>query len=200
MRSQLASKAGPARSKARWSRALDDWAVTLRWMKTDQASLGAVLGLARALDPDPQRDRLRADVSRPDLKASREAQLALARLADLPAATALLLAQVLNLANETTAAMAMLQEAVMRHPENSWLAYELAGRLRQQSPPRTDEAIRYYSVARALRPELVFELGATLRANGRLREAVAVLRDLVRRRPDAARVRIELAVAPERAG
>ncbi len=190
---RLKGRPGPVQSEV--VAALDDWAVTLRWMKTDQASLGAVLGLARALDPDPQRDRLRADVSRPDLKASRESNLAMARLADLPAATALLLAHVLVLANETTAAMAMLQDAVMRHPENPWLAYELAGRLRQQTPPRTDEAIRYYSVARALRPELVFELGATLRANDRLREAVAVLRDLVRRRPDAARVRIELAIA-----
>ena len=115
--SALKGRPGPVQSEV--VAALDDWAVTLRWMKTDQASLGAVLGLARALDPDPQRDRLRACVSLPDLKVCRESNLAMARIADLPAATALLLTHVLILENETTAAMAMLQEAVMRHPGES---------------------------------------------------------------------------------
>jgi hypothetical protein len=58
-----------------------------------------------------------------------------------------------------------------------------------------EEAIRHYSVARALRPELGFELGAFLRLEGHPSEAVAVLQGLVRRRPDVARFRTELAVA-----
>jgi tetratricopeptide (TPR) repeat protein len=170
-------------------------------MKADPGSLTAVLGLARALDPDLQRDRLRADLGGPDLKANRETHRAMARSTDLPAATALLLAQVLIQANDTTATIAILQEAAMQHPQEPWIAYELGNRLRQQSRSRKDEAIcydeaiRYYSVARALRPELAYQLGGTLRESGRLREAVVVVRDLVRRRPEAARFRMELAVA-----
>src|SRR5262249_49935049 len=95
--------------------ALDDWALTLRRLKTDPDRLGAVLGLARAVDPDPQRDRLRADLGRPDRKPNRETLRAMARSGDLPAATALLLAQALIEADETPAAIALLRDAAAQH-------------------------------------------------------------------------------------
>jgi tetratricopeptide (TPR) repeat protein len=63
-----------------------------------------------------------------------------------------------------------------------WVNYNLARLLEQLHPPRKEEAIRFYSVARALRPETAHMLAHTLKDRGREDEAVVVLRDLKGRR------------------
>jgi superkiller protein 3 len=48
----------------------------------------------------------------------------------------------------------------------------------QLHPPQTEEAVRFYSVARALQPETAHELAHALESRGRGDEAVVVFRDL----------------------
>jgi tetratricopeptide (TPR) repeat protein/tRNA A-37 threonylcarbamoyl transferase component Bud32 len=184
----------PAAVKREVVNALDQWALTIRQLKTDPDRLDAVLRLARALDPDPERDRLRADLRRPDLKAGLETFRRMAQSPDLSVATVLLLAQVLIQASDTKTAIVLLRHAAARYPQEPWIDYELAGCLDDGSQSRKEEAIRFYSAARALRPELAYRLGAGLMNQGRYPEAIDVLQELVRRRPDVARFRTELAI------
>src|SRR5262249_9786421 len=55
------------------------------------------------------------------------------------------------------------------------------------SPPAREEAVRYYTAARALRPETAHQLAHLLDLMGRVEETQAVFADLVARRPDDAR-------------
>src|SRR5262249_26895904 len=64
------------------------------------------------------------------------------------------------------------------HPGDVWVNYYLARLLEQLHPPRTEEVIRFYSVARALRPETAHELAHALEDRGRGAEAEALFRGL----------------------
>ena len=59
-------------------------------------------------------------------------------------------------------------------------------------PPQGDDAIRYYTAARALRPETGFDLAEMLQAQRRADEAEAIYRDLVRRNPESFLFRFSL--------
>ena len=78
---------------------------------------------------------------------------------------------------------ALLRRAQAHHPGDVWINYNLARALEALHPPRTEEAIGYYTAARALRPETAHELAHALEDRGRGEEAVAVFADLVRLRP-----------------
>ena len=56
--------------------------------------------------------------------------------------------------------------AVGRHPDDVWVNYDLAGALDELRPAARDEAIRYYTAARALRPETAHELAHLLERHG----------------------------------
>ena len=71
--------------------------------------------------------------------------------------------------------------AAARHPGDVWVNYDLARLLEQLRPPRREEAIRYYTAARALRPETAHELAHALEDTGRgATRPIAVFRDLIR--------------------
>jgi tetratricopeptide (TPR) repeat protein len=76
----------------------------------------------------------------------------------------------------------LLGRAPPDQPGDVWVNYNLARLLEQLHPPRTEEAIRFYSVARGLRPETAHELAHALERRGRGDEAVVVFRDLTGRR------------------
>jgi tetratricopeptide (TPR) repeat protein len=144
--------------------------------------------LARAVDADDFRERLRTLLMAEDLEAEAASLKALAdepNAAELPALTAVLLAGALRGAGERIAAIGLLRRAVARHPEDVWVNLVLAGSLDQLTPAPREEAVRYYTAARALRPETAHELAHLLDAMGRGAEAEATFRDLVARRPDA---------------
>ncbi len=48
--------------------------------------------------------------------------------------------------------MALLRVAAGRHPGDVWVNYALAGALDGLPPSAREEAVRYYTAARALRP------------------------------------------------
>src|SRR5262249_42166823 len=88
-------------------------------------------------------------------------------------------------AGDQVLAESVLRSAQGRHPGDVWINYELGGALEGLS--RRDEAIRFYTAARAIRPETAHELAHALGAPGPGDEALAVFRDRRRLRPGNAR-------------
>ncbi len=180
-------RARPAAVTLALAAALDDWANRRRKARPkDGDAWGRLIAAARAADPDKIRDRLRAVWSEPDAKARRGPLLALAKEADprtWPPASLTLLAGALAEADEHAAAADLLRRAQVHHPGDVWLNYDLGCELEAVHPPRTEEAIGYYTAARALRPETGHELAHALEGRGRGAEAIAVFQDLVVLRP-----------------
>ncbi len=84
--------------------------------------------------------------------------------------------------------MALLRSVTGRHPDDVWANYELAATLHEFRPKARQEAARYFTAARALRPETAHALGHLLHDDiGRSDEALAVFADLVARRPHDSR-------------
>jgi superkiller protein 3 len=81
----------------------------------------------------------------------------------------------------------LLRRGQAEHPDDVWINYRLARILEELHPPGTEEAIQYYSVARALRPETAHELADALESRGHGDQAVVIFRDLTQRRPENGR-------------
>jgi Flp pilus assembly protein TadD len=177
-------KARPAGVALALTAALDDWAAQRRVARPKEADAWKrLVATARVADPEPTRDRLRQLWSEPDRKAQREPLLQLAREADprgWPPASLTLLAGALEAAGERDAAADLLRRSQAEHPGDVWLNYNLARLLKNLHPPRTEDAIRFYSVARALRPETAHEMADALASRGHGDEAMVVFRDLTR--------------------
>jgi eukaryotic-like serine/threonine-protein kinase len=166
---------------------LDHWAVTRRGNRRPPEIWKKPLEVARAADADPFRDRVRSLLASEDHKAVADELSALAidpRSGELAAPTALLLSDALDKAE---ARVALLRKAVERHPDDLWANFSLAGSLNGLRPRPREEIIRYYSVARALRPETSHDLAHELERVGRGEEAEATYRDLVTRQPENVR-------------
>ena len=160
--------------------ALDDWA-SIRSGKPG-AALSAV---ARVADPDPWRNGLREALNHPD-KAARLASLHdLARSAPyetLGPVSLNLLGGALMAAGDAAGAEGVLRRAQHRHPGDVWINFDLAGSLERLA--RRDEAIRYYTAARSLRPETAHDLAHALEDRGEKEEAIGVFKDLRRLQPE----------------
>lgn len=86
-------------------------------------------------------------------------------------------------------AVALLERAYASHPTDFGLVSLLARALYTSDPPRTNEALRYYTVAVALRPESPWVwagLGQVLRDARRLEESAAAHRKAIELKPDFA--------------
>ena len=180
-------RARPAGLAMALAAALDDWANQRRKARPkDSEGWRRLIAAARAADPDKIRDRLREVWSQPDAKARRGPLLELARQADprtWPPASLTLLGDALAEAEEHEAAAGLLRRAQAHYPGDVWLNYDLGVELEAVHPPRTEEAIGYYTAARALRPETGHELAHALEGRNRGAEAVAVFQNLVELRP-----------------
>ncbi len=181
---------------------LDDWAIVrmesfvMRGAYDYQDAVARPLAVARALDTDPYRNRLRTLLEQPDLKGQRPKIVALAksrRADEFGPSTSLLLASALEKAGDEPSEIEVLRAAVVRHPGDLWLNFALAKRLSYATPPRDEEAIRYYSIVRALRPTTGEELSNLLFVQGQEDEAEAIRRELVRLRPDDDNLVVSLA-------
>jgi serine/threonine-protein kinase len=169
---------------------LDDWSDVRRGAKRPIAAWRRPLEAARLADADPYRDRVRAILLAEHHQTESEAVKALAaapETANVPAPTAALLGRILADHGQTGAAVALLRRAAGRHPRDVWVNYTLAWALGKVRPLAREEALRYYTVARALRPETAHDLAHLLEGMGRHAEAEVVFRDLTDRRPENAR-------------
>ncbi len=181
-------KARPASVSLALSAAIDDWAFCRRKSrpKPEDAWIRLVAA-ARATDLDPGRDRLRDLWAQLDRKRQLEPLRKLAQEAapeTWPAQSLLLLANAMADAGDPNVAVALLRRAQARHPGDVWINFKLGFLMERSHPPQTQEAIRFYTVARALRPETALELALALESRGQGDEAAAVFRDLVRLRPE----------------
>jgi serine/threonine-protein kinase len=171
---------------------LDHWSGARRLARLPAVAWRKPLDVAQAADADDYRNRLRALLAADDLKAQAAKLKALAdepRAGELPAGTAVLLAWGLEAVRDRKTAARLLRRAVDRHPGDVWVNFALAKALDRLRPPVREEAARYYTAARALRPELAHELAHHLDVLGRGDEAQAIFRDEVARRPDARNLR-----------
>jgi tetratricopeptide (TPR) repeat protein len=158
--------------------ALDDWVRILR--SREKEVWQDRLAVARVADPDPFRDRVREAVARGDRKALEELAAG-DQITDLSAPTLLLMAEVLEGPGVLERRIALLEKAQQRHPGDFWVNIFLA--LLSMEPAQADEAIRYTSVAVALRPQssgAYNNLGVALGHKGRRDEAIAQFREAIR--------------------
>jgi serine/threonine-protein kinase len=168
---------------------LDTWSLVRRNDEQPPERWQRLLSVARSADSDDFRNRLRALVERPDSRKQGAALRALAQdrqVAELPPASILQLASALKEAGDQPGAVSLLESAAQRYPDDVWINYNLAQVLEGQ-PTRREEAVRYYTAARALRPESAHNLGHLLDQMGRGDDAIATFRALVKLRPTEAR-------------
>jgi len=163
--------------------ALDDWV-----MSVGAAGRQRPLEVARLADPDPWRNRLRSAAAQrnlPELQALAQEARDRQELSRLPAASLHGMARALFVAGDAAGAEQWLRDSLDHHVGDVWLNYALARVLRKGkwAKPRLEEAIRYYSVVRALRPEIAHDLAHALEESGDWAGAEAVFRSLTRSRP-----------------
>ena len=158
--------------------ALDDWA------GLNRGNHQQITEAARIADPDPARNDLRKALTLAEKSLRVEALKALAskeHADELGAVSVDLLGKALLNEGELPAAEAVLRRALRLHSGDVWVNYTLGSVLEKLS--RRDEAIRFYTAARAIRPETAHELAHALAAKGQTDEAIDVFRDLTRLRP-----------------
>jgi serine/threonine protein kinase/Flp pilus assembly protein TadD len=174
--------------------ALDDWS-QLAPKAADQQRLRRI---AQAADPDPNGipAQMRQALAKGDRDAlGRLATKAIAEVDKLPPAAVVALASELSQAQ----GIKLLRVGQQQYPSDFWINFELALRLKAMHPPQLDEAIRFLTVALALRqpPDFVVcnNLGILLLRQHRLEEAEVAFRKTTSLRPDYADGWFNLGVA-----
>jgi tetratricopeptide (TPR) repeat protein len=169
--------------------ALDHWAMTRRHLKGwGDASWKRMLAVARATDPDDQRDRLRRALQERD----RQALVAMVEAdsaSHFSVPTALALGKALRDLGAVEESLALLKGAQQRHSDDFWINMQTVLTLRSMKPARHEELVRYCTAAVALRPQSPgahVNLGATLHDKGDLPAAIAEFREAVRLRDEYA--------------
>ncbi len=132
--------------------ALTDWAWAQGQARgKEDAGWKQLLALARAVDPDPWRTKVRNALER--LDETRLKELAASEdLNDLPPSTLYLLGVSLGKIDAIEEAVALLRQAQKQSPGDFWINHSLAYFLSKMRPPRWQESIRFFTVALALRP------------------------------------------------
>jgi len=169
---------------------LDNWARIRRKIQRPEATgWKALLGVAQQADPDVWRRRVRQALIQGDRKALREAAASKETLR-LPAATLSVLGKALIEDKEAHAqAEKLLREAQRRPPDNFWVNEDLFLFFSDVEPLPGEEAVRFATVAVALRtesPGARINLGNALRSKGRLTEAVVEYAEAIRLNKDSA--------------
>lgn len=149
----------PAPVREAINAALDEWIelAATPGLKISEPHLDWLRDVVAAADPDEGWTRdFRAARAEKDAAARRAALEKLATDAEvrkLPARTLTLLAQQLRNSGAAASALHMLERAWEHHPADFWINHNLGWALQNATPPDWPQAIRYYTVAVALRPE-----------------------------------------------
>jgi serine/threonine protein kinase/tetratricopeptide (TPR) repeat protein len=175
----------PAHDRVRLAAALESWAMVERERGAGEERCRALIGLARGLDPDPMRNRVRnAWLGRDE-----PALIALAHSRDvdeLGPSGVVMLASWLASTPNSEAAVSVLRRGRLRHPYDVWINYELALNLSERGRAAEAEAVTYFRVARALQRNIGHELAHLLELSGQTEEAQSIFQDLARRSSDNA--------------
>ncbi|MDJ0973273.1 MAG: protein kinase [Planctomycetota bacterium] len=163
---------------------LDEWALLRRYglgMPTE--TWEPLMEAASIAGGGGWRAQLRS-VLRSGSRSELEALARSASYADAASVALLCQALIANGANER--AMDLLRKAQQAHPDDVWLNVLLAQQLARQDPPNWAEAVRFYDVARALRPDSAHihaALGHGLANLGEVSDATSELRKAVQLQP-----------------
>ncbi|MDX2035321.1 MAG: protein kinase [Isosphaeraceae bacterium] len=180
----------PADFRLQLAAMLDDWYFTLRKLDDRGKRPGRVIDLARALDPDPERDRFRTLASSLSPRSHREEWKSLAEtdsIGGLEPPSASIFSRMLDLVGEHALARKVYEKSLARRPHDLWTNFELGKSYRNHQPRILSEAIRRLSIARAVRPDTAHELAHLLESAARFDEAEEIFRELVELRPDSSR-------------
>ena len=151
-------------------------------------------------DSDPWRQGVRAAREKND----RQEMEKLAREVDTagqPPEALFVLEMGLAQRGATEAALALLRRAQQAFPGDFWINHDLGMALRDCHPPQYEEAIRFLTVAVALRPDsegVRVNLGNTLARAGRLDEAIVACRQAIGLKPDYSMAHFSLAWSSKR--
>jgi len=153
---------------------LDAWAgIRARWPFLADRPRLPLIEVARGIDPDPVRNRLRDMVKSLDVGPDLEALRALAADAsELPLPTMFALVSRLRYADLSDEAIRVLEPLVLRHPGDYWLRVRYSTMLMESR--RTRDAMRHLQAAIALRPNsgvAWYDLGLCFGAFRNLKEA-----------------------------
>jgi serine/threonine-protein kinase len=176
--------ARPSATALALAAALDDWADVRRRKRSDLAGAKRLSEAAQVADPDPWRGKLRAALGQTDTPArltALQAAYQSARIDALGPVTLNLLARGLDSSGDAAAAETVLRAAQKRHPGDLWINNGLAGVCENRN--RRDDAIRFYTAARAIRPQTGHPLAHLLEQKGALDEAIALFKELDRLDP-----------------
>jgi serine/threonine protein kinase/Flp pilus assembly protein TadD len=161
---------------------LDHWAMFRRYTRGAEDTIWRhLLHVARLADPDTERTKMREALERGDSQALRAAA-ASEEVFHLPVATLSVLGYALLADKDRSHAEAFLRKAQRRHPDDFWLNHNLFLHFKDKHPPQREEAIRFAALAVGLRPASPgahFNLGAALKDNGKVDEAIAEYREAI---------------------
>jgi serine/threonine-protein kinase len=160
--------------------ALDEWDALasdprLHITEPHRRWLQAVLAAAEPPAWNQQVGAARAEPDEARRRAALEKLVASADLTRVPARSLIRLAWIL----EPASSVALLRRAQRQYPADFWVNVHLGMALRNVTPPERDAAVRFLTVAAALRPNTpvcLINLGNALKAKGELDEAIACFR------------------------
>ncbi len=163
--------------------ALDHWLILARYEKAPEADwLERLLAVA---DPDNWRQRLRAARTQDDRKALEQLAAEVDHVTQPPEAL-YVLQRALRQRDARAAAVTLLRRTQQAYPADFWVNFSLGEALQECRPPQYEDAVRFLTVAAALRPEnagVRLYLGLALGRKGRLDEAAAAFRQALAREP-----------------
>jgi tetratricopeptide (TPR) repeat protein len=149
-----------------------------------------LLAVARAADLSPWRNRIRTFTERPDKKDIEEWMDSFAKADVLSVEDVKFAARLSGMKEEPDEqTVAILRRAQHQHPGDYWINQHLAECLWSLSPPRWEEAARYFAVCAAIRPQSPltrYNLGYALGHKGDLDGAIAELKEAIRLKPNLA--------------
>ncbi len=154
-------------------------------IRSSSHSIRRILDVIRGLDPDPERNRMRAVLLEKDLKPLLTKFRAVANrepILDSGPEMPLLISRLLVRAGDDRTALDLLRRSVLRFPGDLWTNVELAN---QNDNPA--EKIRYFTAVRALEPAMASDLAEALLQEykyGPKEEALSIFRELSRAEPD----------------
>jgi serine/threonine-protein kinase len=165
--------------------ALDEWALAAH-MQNREAEQRKLLQIARLADPDPPwRDRLRDPAAWHDRDKLRKlADDALSAASPPPTHQLIIAGTLLRKHGVRSKGMALLHEAVRRHPTDYWVNWEIAWAY--NGDKKYKEATPFFRVLVVLRPNrpwTINRLGCTLVMAGEFDEGIAHIRDALRLEP-----------------
>jgi tetratricopeptide (TPR) repeat protein len=166
--------------------ALDSWAFHRSYQ--GGTAWRHLLAVSQEVDPAPWRERLRDFLERRTLQGRKEL-VACALRDEVVLSTAVILARLTPGTSEAEKTVVVLRRLRQQHPDDFWANYQLALSLVKLQPPRLEEAIRYYTVAVALRPDspgVRLGLAHAFRDKGLHDEAIAELWETIHLKPDYA--------------